>query len=161
MSAREAYAHPINLSGKNFTAARVRAAQPPEGGTVRTQKLVVTLVGSTLAGVTLAIALLGSPAAVAAPWQGAYCMVGPGLAPNCRFEDESSCARAAVAADAGCVARNRLGTPLSVAPPHSGYCLVGAGDTKCNYFDAASCAKAAQTDGGTCITRPKLSSPTS
>jgi hypothetical protein len=110
--------------------------------------------------VTLTIGLLGSPAATAAPWQGQFCVVGPGLMPNCRFTDESSCARAAAAAGAGCVDRNGIGTPSSVAPRNAGYCLVTGGDAKCNYFDAPSCAKAAQDEGGTCITRPKLSSPT-
>ncbi len=127
---------------------------------MRTPKLIVTLAGVAVTGVTLTMGLFGSPAAVAAPWQGAYCVVGPGLLPNCRFEDEASCARAAVTANAGCVARNALGTPMSIAPKNAGYCLVSGGDAKCYYFDAQSCAKAAQLEGGTCVTRPKLSSPT-
>jgi hypothetical protein len=131
---------------------------------VRTAKLIVTLAGTVLIGVTLTIGLLASPTATAAPWQGAYCVVGPGLVPNCRFEDESSCARAAVEAGAGCIARNALGgnsiEPLAAAPKNAGFCLVTGGDSKCNFYDAESCAKAAQMQGGTCITRPKLSSPT-
>lgn len=142
----------------------VRAGQHARGGTVRTSRLIVTLAGAVLTGVTLTMGLLGSPAAIAAPWQGGYCVVAPGMMPNCRFEDESSCARAAVAAGAGCVARNALGArpiePLASAPKNAGFCLVTAGDSKCNFYDAQSCAKAAQMQGGTCITRPKLSSPT-
>lgn len=118
---------------------------------MRTPKLIVTAIG-----------LLGSAAAVAGP----FCVVIEGMAPNCRFYDEASCAQAAVAANGGCVENRlrgqlgaRLATPLSVAPKDAGYCLVGHGDAKCYYFDPQSCAKAAQIEGGTCLTRSRLSTP--
>ena len=115
---------------------------------MRTPKLILTVMG-----------LLGSAAAMAGP----FCMVVDGMAPNCRFYDEASCAQAAVAANGGCV-ENRwrgkpLGTALSVAPKDTGYCLVAHGDAKCYYYDAQACAKAALLEGGTCLTRPKLSTP--
>jgi hypothetical protein len=127
---------------------------------MRTVKLTTILVGVGLVGAGV-LGCLGSTIARAAPPVGQYCVVGPGLVPNCRFVDEESCARAAAAAGAGCIDRNGFGTSTSGSPRNAGYCLVQGGDAKCNFFDAASCAKAAQTDGGTCITRPKLSSPTS
>ena len=115
---------------------------------MRTSKLIVTLIG-----------VLGSAAAVAGP----FCMVVEGMAPNCRFYDEASCAQAARLANGGCVDNRlrgtQLATPLSVAPKDGGYCLVGHGDAKCYYFDAQACAKAAQIEGGTCLTRPGLSTP--
>ena len=112
---------------------------------MRTPKLIVTV-----------IALLGSTAAVAGP----FCVVIDGMAPNCRYFDETSCAQAAVSANGGCIAKHALGTPLAVAPRNmAGYCLMGHGDAKCYYFDAQACAKAAQLEGGTCLTRPRLSTP--
>jgi hypothetical protein len=113
---------------------------------VRTSKLIVTV-----------LMMLGSAAAVAGP----YCVLVDGMAPDCRFYDQASCAQAAVTHGGGCIDRSGpLGTQLSVAPRDAAYCLVGQGDAKCFYFDAQSCAKAAEFHGGTCITRSRLSSPT-
>jgi hypothetical protein len=115
---------------------------------VRTPKVILTVIG-----------LVGSGAAMAGP----FCMVVDGMAPNCRFYDQASCAQAAVAANGGCVENGwrgrQLETPVSVAPRDAGYCLVGHGDAKCYYFDPQSCAKAAQLEGGTCLTRSRLSTP--
>jgi hypothetical protein len=115
---------------------------------VRTPKLILTVIG-----------LLGSTAAMAGP----FCTVVEGMPANCRYYDEAACARAAAAANGGCVENRfhgtQLGTPVSIAPKDAGYCLVGHGDAKCYYFDPQSCAKAAQLEGGTCLTRSRLSTP--
>ena len=106
----------------------------------------------TLKRMMPAIALLGSGAAVAAP---PFCVVVSGMAPNCHYFDEASCARAAVAAGGGCVSNARNGTLVSVAPRDAHYCLVSGGTERCYYYDAKSCARAAQDIGGTCITRSR------
>ena len=108
---------------------------------MRTPRLIVTVIG-----------LLASAAAVAGP----YCVVVQGMPANCRFYDETSCARAAAMEGGGCIEKNAFGRPLAVAPKNAGYCLISHGDAKCYYFDAASCARAAQLEGGTCLTRPQL-----
>jgi len=76
---------------------------------------------------------------------------------------KTSCARAAAAANGGCIENRFLGTHLatavSVAPKDAGYCLVGHGDAKCYYFDAQSCAKAAQLQGGNLSDSFPLTSP--
>ncbi len=145
MRPAEAYAHASKPGGRQLPTTRVEV---PRGGTVRTSRLIVTV-----------LAMLGSAAAVAGP----YCLVVEGMPANCRFLDQASCAQAAVTAGGGCVDKGAplgLGTQLSAAgPKDAGYCLVGHGDAKCYYFDAQSCAKAAQFEGGTCLTRPRLSSP--
>jgi len=145
MRPAQAYAPAGQLGGRELQTSRVEV---PRGGFVRTPKLIVTVVG-----------LLGSAAAMAGP----FCMVVEGMPANCRFYDETSCARAAAAANGGCIENRFLGTHLatavSVAPKDAGYCLVGHGDAKCYYFDAQSCAKAAQLQGGTCLTRSRLTSP--
>src|SRR3984893_1115678 len=144
MRQAQAYAHAGQPGGRELH----RAGRSARGGIVRTPKLILTVIG-----------LLGSGAAMAGP----FCMVVDGMAPNCRFYDQASCAQAAVAANGGCVENRlrgtRLATPLSVAPRDAGYCLVGHGDAKCYYFDPQSCAKAAQLEGGTCLTRSRLSTP--
>jgi hypothetical protein len=141
----QAYPHTGQPGGRELQTARVEV---PRGGIVRTPKLILTVIG-----------LLGSAAAMAGP----FCMLVDGMAPNCRFYDEASCAQAAVAANGGCVENRlrgtRLATPLAVAPKDAGYCLMGHGDAKCYYFDAQACAKAAQLEGGTCLTRSRLSTP--
>ncbi len=101
-----------------------------------------------------AIWIVGSAAAVAGP----YCMVVSGMAPNCRFYDEASCAQAAVAAGGGCVAKKEgFGLDMSTAPREAKFCLVNGGDSKCGFYDAQSWAAAAKLNGGTCLTRPSRS----
>jgi hypothetical protein len=111
----------------------------------------------TLRVLVTGIALFCSAAAVAGP----FCVVVTGLPPNCRFYDEDSCARAAVASNGGCVTHKfgRLEAAQPVEPRNASYCLVRSGTQQCYFYDAQSCAKAAQEYGGTCITRPKLSRP--
>ena len=95
-----------------------------------------------------AIGMAGSAACVAGP----FCVVGTGLGPDCRYFDETSCARVAVERHGGCIDKSTgVATGLS---KESRYCLLGGGETQCYYYDAASCAKAAQDHGGTCIQRP-------
>jgi hypothetical protein len=115
------------------------------GGIVRTLNLIV-------------LGLLGSAAAVAAPPTGQYCVVVNGMAPNCRFVDETSCAQAAAKANGGCIDRHAVGGARSLEPKNAGYCMISHGDSKCLYFDAQACANAAQLEGGTCVTRPGLTS---
>jgi hypothetical protein len=145
MRPAQAYAHARQPDGRELQTVPVEV---PGEEIVRTPKLILTVIG-----------LVGSAAAMAGP----FCMVVDGMAPNCRFYDEASCAHAAVAANGGCVENRwrgtQLATPVSVAPKDAGYCLVGHGDAKCFYFDPQSCAKAAQLEGGTCLTRSRLTTP--
>ena len=124
---------------------------------MRTPKLIATVIWGILGSAVLGV--LGSATAVAAPPTGQYCVVVTGMAPNCRFVDEASCAQAAVRANGGCIDRNSRGAS-QFEPKDAGYCLLGHGGSKCLYFDAPACAKAAQLEGGTCVTRPALSTPT-
>ncbi len=85
-------------------------------------------------------------------------MVVSGMAPNCRFYDEASCAQAAVTAGGACVSQKQgHGLDMSTKPREAKYCLVLGGDSKCNFYDAQSCAQAAKLNGGTCLTRPSHS----
>ncbi len=123
---------PVNLAGTGL----LRDFKVLMGGVVRKLKTLMAAIG-----------MAGSAACLAGP----FCVVS-GLGQNCRYFDEESCARAAVAQRGACIDKS---TP--VAPginQHSRYCLVGVGENKCYYYDAASCAKAAQDQGGTCLQRP-------
>ena len=117
------------------------------GGIVRTRNLIF-------------LGLLSSAAAFAAPPTGQYCVVVTGMAPNCRFVDEVSCAQQAAKENGGCIDRNAVGTPQSFQPKDTGYCLVVHGDSKCLYYSAQACAAEAKIQGGTCVTRPALTSAT-
>jgi hypothetical protein len=97
-----------------------------------------------------AIGMAGPAAALAGP----FCVVGSGLGQDCRYFDEASCARAAVAQHGACIDKSSgVATGFN---KDSRYCLVGAGEAKCYYYDAASCARAAQDEGGTCLERHRF-----
>jgi hypothetical protein len=85
-------------------------------------------------------------------------VVADGMAPNCRFYDETSCMQAAINANGGCIDKSKRGQALSVEPKDARYCLVSRGDSKCYFYDAQSCAAAAKLNGGTCLTRPSHAS---
>jgi hypothetical protein len=121
-------------------------ANAPMGGIVRIPKLI-------------ALGLIASAAAVAAPPTGQYCVVVNGMQPNCRFMDEADCAQSAVKMNGSCIDRNAVGGARAAEPKDAGFCLVSQGSQKCSFFSAAACASAAQLQGGTCITRPALSTP--
>jgi hypothetical protein len=107
------------------------------------------------------VSLLYSNAAVAQRWSGKFCVVSTDLPPNCRFMDEDSCARAAIAQDGACVTNphDPIEAAQPVEPRNASYCLIRAGLRQCYFYDAESCAKVAKERGGTCITRPKMSRP--
>lgn len=103
--------------------------------------------------VITAIAMAASAACLAGPLHGPYCVSVPGLAPDCKYYDETSCARAAVQRQGACVDRS---TGFALRGPNAGarYCLINAGDAKCNYYDAASCVRAVRDlGGGSCVER--------
>jgi hypothetical protein len=96
----------------------------------------------------LALIFTLTPALVNA---GTFCVAGPGLTPQCLYEDITTCQRAATSSAQGCVVNPQAALHLSGQQP---YCVVNAQRVGlCNYTDRSQCSAEAARAGSICTER--------
>ena len=99
-----------------------------------------------------AVWMLGSATCMAAP----FCVVATGSAPDCRFEDQTTCQQAAELQHGTCFVNSGLSMRLA-QHQDSRYCLVTkTGAEQCDFPNMDACARAGKATGGTCFAQSRL-----